>query len=169
MEWMSVNFDNSAQVLEQLTNEFPDLGPDSIAKVWGLIFSHVFQGRTADASRLLKFTNQGDGTSQISLMSELMLKMPKFVPGTGSVTQFDAACNHWHKECENRLTQRAFQGSDKLTLLAQVYRAVQVTNTLNRCNDFNNNRKQQNRFCAGEKKGLQVLKHTCPLGTSICP
>jgi len=123
MDWMSVNFDHSTKILEELANEFPDLDPDSVTKIWSLIFEHTFQGRTTEASRLLKFTNRAEDKvpeSQISLMVELMVKMPKFVPGSSSVTDFDAAWVYWREECENRLTQRAFQGNEQLTLLAQV-------------------------------------------------
>jgi len=123
MDWIGANFDSSETVLVSLMSELPDLDPHNLSKLWGVIFTHTFHGRTVDAAKLLEFVNLENSavfSHQLELMSELMRKKPVFNPATSTTADFGILWNEWHEECENRLRSRAFAGSEELTLLAKV-------------------------------------------------
>ena len=123
MDWIVVNFDTSEAALASLMSELPDLDPHNLSTLWSIIYTHTFHGRTSEAAKLLEFVNLDNSVvlaDQLKLMSELMRKKPVFSPTTSSTSDFGTAWTEWHEECENRVSNRAFSGSQQLTLLGKV-------------------------------------------------
>ncbi|CAL8074411.1 unnamed protein product [Orchesella dallaii] len=133
IDWVRINFDQSSKILPEVQQELPDLGQQCIDKVWKLIYTHVFHGRTREAAKLLPFVNPRHGNSnsngtgssaslknKIDLMTELLEKKPRYNPRTGSFTDFESSWESWREECVNRLDQRVFYGNEQLTFICHV-------------------------------------------------
>ncbi len=133
IDWVYINFDQSSKILPDVQQELPDLSHECIEKVWNLIYTHVFHGRTREAAKLLPLVNPRHGNShsngvvnstslknKIELMTELLEKKPRYNPRTGSFTDFESTWNTWREECVSRLEQRAFFGCDQLTFVCNV-------------------------------------------------
>lgn len=133
IDWVRINFDQSSKVLLEIQPELPDLSQECIDQVWGIIYTHVFHGRTREAAKLLPYVNPRHVSStsngvltsaslktKIELMTELLVKKPQYNPRTVSFTDFESSWVSWREECVNRLEQRTFYGSDQLTFICNV-------------------------------------------------
>ncbi|XP_055510012.1 nuclear pore complex protein Nup85 isoform X1 [Leucoraja erinacea] len=120
LDWVRVHICQVDAMAEQLmaTEE-----PTQHLYYWNVITGYVLQSRMAEARQMLakKALLDPAASSMYKCMSDLMRKMPMFVPGSNqNLTEFELKWRHWQEECHRCLREGIFASNKHMLLICQI-------------------------------------------------